>query len=109
MEGEIYSGNEEYFQWRQRFVGSAQGPGLSDRRAHLVLSYSVAVSVLKNNDWLQASLPRPLRLQSPLGSRPPTVLPGAFLCPHGGMVDARDLKSLGYGRAGSSPVAGTPS
>ena len=28
-------------------------------------------------------------------------------CPRDGMVDIRDLKSLGLGRAGSSPAAGT--
>ena len=31
-----------------------------------------------------------------------------YVCPRGGMVDTRDLKSLGLvGRAGSSPAAGT--
>jgi hypothetical protein len=28
-------------------------------------------------------------------------------CPRGGMVDAADLKSVDFGRAGSSPAEGT--
>ncbi len=30
-----------------------------------------------------------------------------IFCPRGGMVDTRDLKSLAFGRAGSSPARGT--
>ena len=35
------------------------------------------------------------------------VAKGFSGCPRGGMVDAADLKSVDFGRAGSSPAEGT--